>query len=438
MSTPIGILGAGLTGLSAAWHLQRAGIPHRLLEHRATPGGYVRSVREGAYLRELGPNSLLLDVETRAFLTELGLEKEVLPANPVGNDRFVFRHGAYQRLPSGPLSLLLRSFFSLKTRLSVLRERSVKSRSPEGETLARFFERRFSREIVDYALDPFVGGIYAGDPRRLLVAETFPSLVAYEREYGSILKGFAKNRSGTRRESVSFRDGVQTLPNALAAQLDGVRYNVNIRAVQKAPVGWRVLTDDGEESFEKLVVTAPAFVCAAWFRESQPTFAEALDAVNYPPVTVVHTAFRRNAVRHPLRGFGGLNPGVEKRFAVGHLWSSSVFGHRCPPDEVLLTSFVGGTRAPDHARLPDADLFARLNAELREGFGTKGNPTFQRLFRWERAIPQYDADALTAQRMAAALADENLHFAVNWLDGISLLDGLKKGRALAEKLTAVR
>lgn len=432
---PIGILGAGLSGLSVAWTLQQRGIPYQLLESSPEPGGYIRSVREGAYLRELGPNSLLLDEELRTFLDEIGLGSAILPAHAVGNDRYVFRRGAYRKLPAGPLSLLLGSFFGWRTKLAVLRESRVTGRSPEGETLAAFFTRRFSPELVEYALNPFVAGIYAGDPQRLLVAQTFPSLVNYEREYGSVLKGLVKNRTGERRQSVSFRDGLQTLPKAIAGKLNAIRLGVSVSSVVKTTdSGWRVATSKGEQQFEKLVITTPAFVCADWFRESLPDFSEALRAINYPPMTAVHTAFRRADVRHPLQGFGGLNPKIEGLFAAGHLWSSSVFADRCPSDEVLLTSFVGGSQSPDQARLPDDDLLRRLNDELRRVFGVKGQPTFQRIFRWERAIPQYDADALPAQRQAVALEKEGLFFCTNWLGGVSLTDAVKKGRTLAEKL----
>ncbi|MCY7351507.1 MAG: protoporphyrinogen oxidase [Cytophagaceae bacterium] len=438
-SLPIGILGAGLSGLTVAWSLQKSGTAYQLLEGNAEPGGYIRSVREGEYLRELGPNSLLIDQEVRAFLHELDLSSQLLPANPVGDDRYVFRNGAYRQLPSGPLSLLFGGFFGWKTKLAVLRESRVASRSPEGETLAAFFARRFSPELVDYALNPFVAGIYAGDPQQLLVAQTFPALVAYEREHGSVLKGLMKNRTGERRQSVSFRDGLQTLPRVMASKLDGIRFGIDVQSIHKNPdSGWRVVTSAGELEFDKLIVTAPAFVCAGWFRESLPAFSQVLEAIRYPPMTVVHTAFRRADVRHPLQGFGGLNPKIEGLFAAGHLWSSSVFAARCPPDEVLLTSFVGGSQSANRAHLPDEALLRQLNAELQRVFGVTGEPTFQRIFRWERAIPQYDAHALPAQQQAAALEKEGLFFCTNWLNGVSLTDAIKKGRTLAEKLQSLR
>ncbi|MBC7891448.1 MAG: protoporphyrinogen oxidase [Sphingobacteriaceae bacterium] len=443
-SSPIGILGAGLAGLTVAWYLQRAGVPYRLLERCSQPGGYIRSMREGAYLRELGPNSLLLDTNTRTLLNDLELNEALIPANPVGNDRFVFRRGAYRKLPSGPLSLLIgyrgeRPFFGINTLLALWRERSLTSRSPEGETLAEFFERRFSPELVEYALDPFVAGIYAGDPQQLLVSSTFPSLLDYETRYGSVLKGFFKNQGSQRRESVSFRNGLQTLTNALAQNLTDFEPDTEVFSVAKSSDStWQLHTSRGTAHFQKLVVTAPAFGAAEWFRESLPRFSEALNQISYPPMTVVHTAFRRADVAHPLRGFGGLNPAVEGRFAAGHLWSSSVFDQRCPSDEVLLTSFVGGTQAAQHARLPEGELLRRLGAELREAFNISGEPTFQRVFRWERAIPQYDANALPAQRLALSYEAEGLYVCANWLGGVSLSDGLEKGRRLAEKLVVLR
>ena len=120
--------------------------------------------------------------------------------------------------------------------------------------------------------------------------------------------------------------------------------------------------------------------------------------------------------------------------SIAYFLSSSVFEYRCPPDEVLLTSFIGGSQRTPEARLPDDVLFARLNEELRQVFGTQGQPTFQRLFRWERAIPQYEAVALPAQQQAADFGAQKLHFCANWLGGTSVVEGLRKGQKLAKTL----
>ena len=231
----IGIIGAGISGLTLAYELQKRGIDYHLWEATNQPGGYIQSRREeadkGSYLLELGANSLLGDPDLLLWLDELGLTPDLTFSKPVSKVRYIFRNGNYQQLPSGPPALLFSSFFSWKTKWAIFQERSNKTVSPGNETLAQFFRRRFSDEIVDAALGPFVGGIYAGDPEQLLVSETFPILLQYEKEYGSVLRGLIKNQSKTggatlgRRQSFSFRDGMQMLPNTLASRLKNLSLN---------------------------------------------------------------------------------------------------------------------------------------------------------------------------------------------------------------------
>ena len=451
----IGIIGAGISGLTLGYELQRRGIDYHLWEASAEPGGYIRSRRDTpadggqTYLRELGPNSLLGDDDLLEWLDGLGLTPELVFSKPVSKARYIFRSGQYRRLPSGPSSLLLGrigepSFFSWKTKLAILRERTNKTVSPEGETLAQFFRRRFSDEIVDYALTPFVAGIYAGDPERLLVSETFPVLLQYERDYGSVLRGLIKNQSTAgRRQSFSFRDGMQTLPRALAAQLTHLSLNNPVERISRAgDDGWRVESATGTQTVDRLVLAAGADA-TAWLvsnpdlNNHYSAFADALRRVEYPPMTAVHSAYKRADVRHPLNGFGGLNPKREGRFAAGHIWSSSVFDGRCPNDEVLFTTFVGGQGSADNARQPDDVVFRNVHQELADAFGISATePTFRTIYRWERAIPQYNEHIVTVRQQVDTIRADNLLVCANWYGGLSLSDCLGKARNLAEELSS--
>lgn len=447
----IGIIGAGISGLTLAYELQRRGIDYHLWEASAEPGGYIRSRRDASadgqqtYLRELGPNSLLGDADLLAWLDKLGLTPELTFSKPVSKARYIFRQGQYRRLPSGPPSLLFGNFFSWKTKLAILRERTNQTTSPAGETLAQFFRRRFSNEIVDYALAPFVAGIYAGDPERLLVSETFPVLLQYERDYGSVLRGLIKNQSTAgRRQSFSFRDGMQTLPNALAAQLTQLSLNDSVGRIGRIGDGWRVESATGTQTVDRLVLAVGADAAARLvshpdLNERYANFANALRRVEYPPMTAVHSAYKRADVRHPLNGFGGLNPKKEGRFAAGHIWSSSTFDGRCPADEVLFTTFVGGTGAAENARQPDEVVFRTVHQELTDAFGISATaPTFRAIYRWERAIPQYNEHIVAVKRQVEAVEVDNLLVCANWYGGLSLSDCLGKARNMAEKLASKR
>ncbi|MBC8154545.1 MAG: protoporphyrinogen oxidase [Bacteroidetes bacterium] len=436
----IGIIGAGISGLTLAYELQKRGQPYRLWEATNAPGGYIQSVRDGRYLRELGPNSLLGDDALLAWLHELGLTNDLVFSKPVSKARYVFRNGQYRKLPAGPPSLLLGDFFSWKTKLAIARELSNKTRSPDvpgqpGETLAQFFRRRFSDEIVEYALGPFVAGIYAGDPERLLVSETFPSLLQYEKEFGSVLKGLIKNQRTTgRRQSFSFRNGMQTLPIALAQKLTNITFKDPVQSVDPTQHGWLVVSKSGSTTVDRLVFCVDTAVTTQLLEGCYPDLAAALRRIEYPPMTAVHSVYKRADVAHPLDGFGGLNPKVENRFSAGHIWSSSTFDFRCPVDEVLFTTFVGGRQSVANAQLDDEVIFDQVHQELSASFGIASEPVRRELYRWERAIPQYDEALLAARQLVPALEKDNLLVCANWYEGVSLSDCIKKAKALAARL----
>ena len=443
----IGIIGAGISGLTLACELQRRGVDYHLWEASDQPGGYIRSQRDWvgkpgdsssrSYLRELGPNSLLGDADLLLWLDQLGLTPELTFSQPVSKVRYIFRDGQYRQLPTGPPSLLFGSFFSWKTKWAIFRERNNRTLSPPGETLAQFFRRRFSDEIVEYALGPFVAGIYAGDPEQLLVSETFPILLKYESEYGSVMRGLIKNQSATgRRQSFSFREGMQTLPNAIAYKLKNLSLNDPVRQISKVGDGWQVEAETGTKTVDKLVLAVGADAAARLVNGLYPDFANALRAIDYPPMTAVHSAYKRADVRHPLDGFGGLNPKKEGRFSAGHIWSSSVFTGRCPDDEVLFTTFVGGQTGVRNARLPDDVLADSVHNELVDGFGiTADKPVFQRVMRWERAIPQYDANIVAVKQPIEEVKADHLLVCANWYGGVSLSDCIGKAQKMAEQLT---
>ncbi len=430
----IGIIGAGISGLTLAYLLQKRQVPFFILEASDRIGGYLHTQRVGDYLLEYGANSLLCDKEVLDFINEIGLTNEVVHTNPVSKNRYIFKNGKYRVLPSSPPKLLMSSFFSWKTKLAIFKERNVKSIAKENETLSTFFERRFSKEVVDYALNPFVSGIYAGNPDELLLDKTFPILAEYEQKYGSVLKGFIKNSGAERRQSINFKNGIQTLPNRLAEiinKTESMKYEAAKTVHQNANFSFQL----NDYQCDKLIITTPTSATAQLFKVMLPNFATALEQVNYPPMTVVYSAFKKSQVGHLMNGFGGLHPKIENQFSAGSIWTSSVFPNRCPADEVLLTSFVGGSQYIDNALLPKEKLLEKLNKELSKNYQISGQAVFQHLHHWAKSIPQYDLNINEVYRQTNELEKENIFVCANWKDGVSVADCIKKAIRLADKLT---
>ena len=428
----IAIIGAGISGLSLAYYLEKQQIPYIILEASDKVGGLINSSKIGNYLLETGPNSILCDEFLIQFLKELGLEKDFIYPNPESNNRYIYKKGQYRKLPSNPLTLLTSSFFSWKTKLAVFKELFKKPQLIEDETLSHFFERRFSKEIVDYALNPFVSGIYAGDPQKLLTNKTFPSLIEFEHQYGSILKGFIKNKTGGRKLSLNFKNGMAQLPQAIASKIKAIAFNTSVESFKKNEHNQFIInTNNGQYMADKVVFTCAAKATAAILNQYHNELSKILDSIEYPPMTAVYSAYPKKEVGFNMNGFGGLNPKVENQFCAGSIWTSSIMPERCPKDQVLFTSFVGGVQYAKNTSLPDLELKQEVHLELQRQYQIKSAPTFQYLKKWPLALPQYTQHLNEVYQQIAVLKDDNIFFSTNWIEGVSLGDCIKKGEKLA-------
>lgn len=435
----IAIIGGGLTGLTLAYYLQKEGVAYDLFEASPRPGGNLLSpnMPEG-YQLEAGPNSLLLSAELEELLNELGLAEATQEAAPVSQHRYVLRNGQYQALPGSPPALVASNFFSLKTKLRLVGELLRRPAPPRpGETVAAFFERHFGPEVVQYAVNPFVAGIYAGDPAELLLSLTFPQLSALEAAHGSLLRGLAKGPKSARRRTVTLRGGVQTLTDALAARLTSYHLGHAVQAASRLATGKYQLTINGEPapaSYSHLALALPAYAAAKLLAPLFAPAAQALAAVRYPPMTLVYSAYDRAAVTHPLAGFGALNPKVEGTYSAGSIWTSSIFPDRVPIEQVLFTSFVGGAQFAQQAQEPEAQQLAAVHQELSKLYGISGGPRWQGRYYWPQSIPQFDQHLAEARAAVAPLAAEGIVAVANWQVGVSVPDCVKHARRLAHEL----
>jgi oxygen-dependent protoporphyrinogen oxidase len=424
----IAIIGGGLTGLTLAYYLQKAGVAYDLFEASPRPGGNLLSPQapEG-YQLEAGPNSLLLSAELDELLAELGLAEAIQEAASVSQHRYVLRGGQYQALPGSPPALVASNFFGLKTKLRLLTELLRRPAPPvPGETVAAFFARHFGSEVVQYAVNPFVAGIYAGDPAELLLSLTFPQLAALETRYGSLLRGLAKGPKTSRRRTITLRGGVQVLTDAGQA----------VSAIERlADGGYRLLVN-GQPSaaYTHLALALPTYAAAPLLQPLFPAVAQALAAVRYPPMTLVYSAYDRAAVAHPLAGFGALNPRVEGTYSAGSIWTSALFPDRVPAGQVLFTSFVGGAQFAQQAQEPEAAQLAAVHQELSRLYGISEPPCWQGRYYWPHSIPQFDQHLAAARAAVAPLAAEGIMATANWQAGVSVPDCIKHARGLAQEL----
>lgn len=454
MPTPgpksIAVVGGGLTGLTAAWRLHCAGHRVRVFERNAVPGGSIVSLEQGGWLVEGGPNSLQETTEVAGVLRELKLDGERAAVSPLAQKRFIVRGGRPIMVPLSPAGLLTSPLFSWRGRVRVLSELLTRPRVRTTDVnLAAFVASHFGQEIVDYGLNPFVSGVYAGDPAKLSTRYSFPNLWQLERTHGSLLRGFRAQAAARRARGdsagvapiISFRRGLQTLPRTLAAALPAGAVETDATVTSLIPGRpWKLIWTRGEQvqttEFDAVVLALPAGPLAQLvFSTLGERSLASLDHLPHPPVSSLFLGFKREQVAHPLDGFGALVPAKENRSLLGVLFSSSLFAGRAPAGHVALTVFAGGMRQPEIGRLDTTALVARVLPDLGELLGVTGEPVFTHHTFWPRAIPQYN---LGHERFLDPLArceqqHAGLFIGGNARDGISLPDCLKSGTELGRK-----
>ena len=439
------IIGAGLSGLALAWQKKRTGESCTVLEAGSRVGGAIRSQRQADYVAEEGPHSILINnAAIEAFLESIpGLTEQIIEARPQAKKRFIVRKGQLQPAPSSPWAALSSPLLSLAGKLRLLKEPFIGSAPKDSEeSVANFARRRFGPELYHYAINPMVGGIYAGDPEQLSLRHAFPKLHTLDQQPAGIICGGLKQLRAARRAQpnqqvrkriISFKNGMAELPNRLAAALaPQIQCNISIQSIQRKSSGWHLSwhSDQGLQTsyFDQLILTTPAHRLARLpFEQEILAAMAALQQIEYPPVSVISLSFKRADVAHPLDGFGALVPECENRKILGVLFPSSIFNGRAPSDEVLLSVFVGGARQPSLAKPKTSMVLGNVLAELEALLGITAAPTSIHHKHWPQAIPQYKLDH--GQHLAHILDIERrfpgLQLAGNYRTGISVSDCIK-------------
>jgi oxygen-dependent protoporphyrinogen oxidase len=433
------VVGAGLSGLAAAHALVRRGEDVLVLEASERPGGVVRTERRSGFLLEAGPNTVRPSDELWGLIDELGLSSEVVLTDP-RSPRFIDFGGALHPVPMSPAGFVTSRLLSTAGKLRLLAEPFVSRGTDDEESVGDFVARRLGTQVAERLVDPFVGGVFAGTAASLAVSAAFPTLHRWEREHGSLLAGAIAERARSRPKParsgpkglVSFREGLEALPRALARWLEPtLRCGVSVGAVAPRGTRWTVSTESEEFGCDRVILATPAYRASALVSAFAPDAAGALDAVSHSPLAVLHLTWGQTSLPRPLTGFGHLVAASASRRILGAVWSSSLFPGRAPAGRALLTVFLGGSRDPRALELSDDELVAAAARDLeREGL-VRGEPEPVLVTRWARAIPQYERGH-AARMQALAEAERRfpgLRLIGNYRGGVSVVDVLRSGLA---------
>jgi oxygen-dependent protoporphyrinogen oxidase len=376
---------------------------------------------------ELGPQSFSGNAGLRALCEELEIVDQLLQA-PANAPRYVLINGVLKAVPLNPAAMLTSSLLSTRTKWKIARDAFGSTRASESdESVADFVRRKFSDELLDRLVAPFVSGIYAGDPERLSLRSAFPQLHEAEKSAGSVIRGTiraSKAKQGPRERPtlLSFRDG-----NVLGVTPD--------REAGESGFELRVRHAGGEENLiaGRLVLATPADVAGVLLRDVNAAFEPVLGSIEYAPVAVVSLGYRRKDVAHSLDGFGFLAPRSSGVRVLGCVWNSSLFAERAPAGHVLLTSFIGGATDPNAASMSAEELLQLVHRELAPLLQIRAAPVFSNVQVYRHALPQYNighSERLIAlQRLRAELP--GLFFVGNYLRGPAISNCVELGMAAA-------
>ncbi|MBL1213392.1 MAG: protoporphyrinogen oxidase [Ignavibacteriae bacterium] len=450
--TWVTILGAGISGLAAAHWLNKAGYDVKILEANSEPGGAMITSKEEGFLIDYGPNSGL---ETTPLISQLaeevGIKDKMIYANEEADKRYILRGGKLHELPTGGPAFFKTKLFSPKAKLRLMAEPFIgKSEDGYYQSMSEFVTRRLGKEFLDYAINPFVSGVFAGDPDKLSVKSAFPKLYRLEELYGGLIKGMirgARERKRSKEESkqsakmFSFIDGMQTFPQAIANKLhDKIVYNSKVEKVEKNESGYSIYYNvDGitnELKSDIVLSTIPAYITSKIFESIDPKLGSHLNEIYYPKVMLLYLGFRKSDIGRPLDGFGYLIPTLEKRKLLGAIWSSTIFPNRADEDYASFTIFVGGAQAAHLFDMDKSELINIVIDEFKDIMTTKYDPVFIKDMVWEKAIPQYNVGYIEHERYCDEFEKNNpgIFLSGNYRGGISVGDCVKNSDLVFKKI----
>jgi protoporphyrinogen/coproporphyrinogen III oxidase len=456
----IAIIGAGISGLAAAFVLEKsrqqsAALEYVLYESSSRPGGVLVTENLEDCLLEGGPDSFLTEKPWATDLCrELGLEDQLIGSNDRERKTYILTRGRLVDIPDGLMFMVptkifptvLSPLFSMGTKLRMAREWFHPPHKAEGdESVAAMVERHYGPEMVDRLADPLLSGVYGGDASQLSVRAVLPRFAEMEAKYGSLGRAMlavrgkmAHSTNGTRPLFTSLKRGMQQLVNAVLARLDpkALRLAHSVQSFRAENGRWTICTKDDFEQYDAVIVAVPTHAAATLLQSVSPQLANELAAIDYTSSITINLAYDESVRASLPPGFGFLVPRSEGRQILAATFVHNKFPHRAPSNRALLRCFIGGAHHPKTLELPDEQILATVRAELREIVGITTDPLFARVYRWKNAMAQYGVGHLERLERIARLVAKipGAALAGNGYRGIGVPDCIRSGSEAASKV----
>lgn len=447
------VIGAGITGMTSAFELSRKGHDVAVLECLDRIGGQINTQHVDGFTFESGPNTGVIKYpEVVELFEHLDGACQIETALDSSKRRLIWKGNRFHALPSGLLSAVSTPLFRFRDKFRILGEPWRRKGTNPNESVGSLAARRLGKSFVDYAVDPFLSGVYAGDPYALPARCALPKLYQLEQNYGSFVRGSIakakipksqRDKKATKKV-FSAKGGFSCLIDALANALGRDNIITSAADIRIMPEGdgWKVTyCKDGQQHTvlcSKVVTTCGAYSLPSLLPFVDDATMADLSNLFYAPVVQIGVGIS-DCAGHQFKAFGGLVPSCEHKNVLGILFPSACFEGRSPSQGSAMAYFIGGTRHPEFLHKTDAELTSLVNDSLVDMLkypaGTKADSI--RIFRHERAIPQYMAN--TDARLAAVAKLQaqypTLRIAGNLRDGIGIGDRIKQAFDIAEELS---
>ncbi|WP_304248263.1 protoporphyrinogen oxidase [Parabacteroides gordonii] len=452
LNTDILIIGAGLTGLTTAFHLVRGGKQVHILECSDRVGGQIHTFREDGFVFESGPNTGVVSYpEVAELFMALSPACQLETAHEEAKRRLIWKGNSFRELPSGLFSAVTTPLFTLGDKFRILGEPFRAKGTNPDESVGELAARRLGKSFLNYAVDPFLSGVYAGNPMTLVTRYALPKLYNLEQQYGGFIKGtIAKARlPKTDRDRLATKKvfsaagGLDNLTRAMARAIGESKITLSASGITIRPAekGWiaTYTTSEGEQTIraDKVITTTGAYALP----ELLPFIAEEdmnkISNLKYAPVVQASVGIR-NTGKLRFNAFGGLVPSCEQKDVLGILFPAACFDNRAPKEGALFSFFIGGVKHEKLTRLEDNELKALITHEFHAmlKFPIDVQPDMIRIFRHPRAIPQYELSSgerfATIDKLEAQYP--GLILAGNIKGGIGMADRIRQATGIAENL----
>ena len=441
------VIGAGLTGLSTAFHLHRQGRDVVILEKADRVGGQIHTYHENGFTFESGPNTGVVSFPevTELFqMLEGSCQLEI--ARESSKRRLIWKGDRFHELPCSPVSAITTPLFRLSDKFRILGEPWRKRGTDPDEPVGALAARRLGKSFYEYAVDPFVSGVYAGDPMKLTTRYALPKLYNLEANYGSFIRGaIAKAKEPkTDRDRLATKKvfsavgGLQRLVEALSRDLRIITSANNLKVMPTADGQWSCTYNGTEEIVcRKVVTTVGAYALPALLPFIPEAQMQKMSNLFYAPIIQVILGVK-NTRGLDFPAFGGLVPSKEQKRVLGILFPSSCFEQRCPDGGALYSYFIGGARHTDYLQKSDDEIreitLEAFHSMLK--YPADMQPDLLRIFRHEHAIPQYWSDSGERFATIEALQQQypGLILAGNMRDGIGMGNRIHQGATIANSI----